>query len=299
MTQGHQTIYNQKRDKGFTLVELVVAMALTAILASAVTALMFPVVSIFMDMQKMSRAQLVADTVTDTLRKECAAAYVNSVGDVRVVNLPDPLDATIGDDDLITSLSQNNEEMLADIQKNEGGNALVFRINMGYAKAIYWNTGISVKNYESLLEEGFQPSPVTSKAVYRLFPNGTTNMEQDKMPLETKPGYLHCAYYATTSEKALSNGKEVDLFRYKEPYDYTNPFSTGVYNGFTIKVTYSPLTYETVVNPANSVADRRPVYVVANIEIHEKNHGDESADTLVYRRRAVICFAEDNKKVTE
>ncbi len=299
MIQRHRKNHNRMKDKGFTLVELVVSMALTAILATAVAALMFPVVSIFMDMQKLSRAQLVADTVTDTLRKECAAAYVTGAGDVRVVNIPDPLDATVGDNDLITSLSRANEVMLADIKKNEGGNALVFRINMGYAKAIYWNTGVSANNYNSLLEEGFTPSPVTSKAVYRLFPNGATNLQPDKMPIETRPGYLHCAYYAITSEKVFSDEKEVELFRYKEPYDYTNPFSVGVYNGYTVKVTYSPLTYQTVVNPATSIADRRPAYVVANIEIHEKSNGEESADTLVYSRRAVICFAEDNEKVTE
>ena len=299
MIRRHRKNHNQIKDKGFTLVELVVSMALTAILATAVASLMFPVVSIFMDMQKMSRAQLVADTVTDTLRKECAASYVTGVGDVRVVNIPEPLDTTVGDNDLVASLSRDNEALVADIKKNQGGNALVFRINLGYAKAIYWNTGVSANNYTSLLEENFLPSPVTAKAVYRLFPNGATNLTPDTMPQETKPGYLHCAYYATTSEKVFSDEKEVELFRYKEPYDYTNPFSVGVYNGFTIKVTYSPLTYQNVVNPATSVADKRPAYVVATIEIHEKDNGEGTADTLVYSRKAVICFAEDNKKVTE
>ena len=296
MTLRHCRIHNKNRNQGFTLVELVVSMALTAILATAVAALMFPVVSIFMNMQKLSRAQLVADTVTETLRKECAAAYVTDVGDVRVVNIPEPLDATVGDTDLVTLLSRSNETLLADIKKNEGGNALVFRINLGYAKAIYWNTGISKSNYESLLDANYVPSAVTPKAVYRLFPNGTTNLQQSNMPIETRPGYLHCAYYATTSDKVPGEGEDIELFRPKEAYDYTNPFSVGVYNGFTVKVTYDPLTYD---NSTAPLADQRPVYVVANIEVHEKDHGEENEDTLVYTRRAVICFAEDNKKVTE
>ena len=93
-----------KADGGYTLVELVVSMALTAILATAVASIMFPIVSIFMDMQKLSRAQMVADTVTDALRKECASAYVTGAMDIRVFDLQNPTKATFGDEMVLAKM---------------------------------------------------------------------------------------------------------------------------------------------------------------------------------------------------
>ena len=49
-------------DAGFTLVELLVSMTLTAIFATAVIAIMPSANKIYMQIQDTSRAQIVADT---------------------------------------------------------------------------------------------------------------------------------------------------------------------------------------------------------------------------------------------
>ena len=285
-----------RANGGFTLVELIVSMALTAILATAVASLMFPVVSIFLNMQKLSRAQMVADTVTDALRKECASAYVTGVMDVRVFDLPNPTKATFGDQTMLNQMLQEKEAAVAWLDNPTGGNILVLRINEGYEKALYWNVGISTKNYKDLLTSYYKIGLVTSKAVYRLFPKGTDNLTDEKMPMETRPGYLHCAYYATTVQNVKRDEKDIAVYYPGETYDYTNPFTVAAYNGFTVSITYSEPVYETIVKDSTFVADKRPVCVTATIKVYESDYAKQSEDTLVYSREAVLCFAEDNKR---
>ena len=291
---------NRKSNNGYTLVELIVSMALTAILATAVASIMFPVVSIFMDMQKLSRAQMVADTVTDALRKECASAYVNSVADVKVLNIPDAANHTSGDNVLVDSLNT------AGIKTDAPGNALVFRINEGYAKALYWNTYISVEDYEEVRNndsaEGAKMGLVTSRAVYRLISYAKKDSYTEKtMPAETRPGYLHCGYYSTrTVPVPVANEKKVDNFQLDKAYDYTNPFTVNAYNGFTVRIEFSKPAYQAVVAGSLLPEDLRPAYVVAMIYVYQGSFEEQTGtDKLVYSREAVLCFAEDNKRVTE
>ncbi|MCR5129652.1 MAG: type II secretion system GspH family protein [Lachnospiraceae bacterium] len=292
--------YNRKKSGGFTLVELVVSMALTAILATAVASIMFPVVSIFMDMQKLSRAQMVADMVTDALRKECAAAYVTGVADVKVLNVSAASDHTTGDNMIMDQLTDTG------IRSVSPGNTLVFRINEGYAKALYWNTWISASDVEDVRNndaaEGAKMGTVTSRAAYRLMPyEKKATYTAATMPLETRPGYLHSAYY-TTKAVAVSqeNEKQVSDFRIDKVYDYTNPFPANAYNGFTVKVEYAAPIYQTVVTGSAMPADQRPVCVVATISVYDGDFAEQNdPDRLVYSREAVVCFAEDNRKATE
>ncbi|MBR1470066.1 MAG: type II secretion system protein [Lachnospiraceae bacterium] len=279
-----------KKNNGYTLVELVVSMALTAILATAVASMMFPVMNIFMNMQKLSRAQMVADIVTDALRKECAAAYVTGVADVRLLDLPAPIDPAKGDDSL--------QDLLAvpAVQSGESGTVLVFRINEGYAKALYWNTGISAGDYNDVVATDTEPKmgDVTSRAVYRIFPDGVSGISESGLPQETAQGYLHCAYYETAVTTLSVGDKTVASFYPTQAYDYTNPFSAGMYNGFTISVEYSGLTFESIAEDSDSQADLRPVYVIANVKVYESGYEGQSEDTLLCSRNAVLCFAEDN-----
>ena len=298
MIRRQRNKHNRIKDGGFTLVELVVSMALTAILATAVASIMFPIVSIFMDMQKLSRSQMVADMVTDALRRECAAAYVKGVADVRVLNVPDSEDYTVGDNTLTDMLKAAN------LQSTTGGNVLALRINEGYAKAIYWNTNISGADYDEVRahdkEETQKMNVVTSKAVYRLLPYDKRGSLETNMPMEIRPGYLHCGYYKTDMTTVTTpENKNVSVFKPDFAYDYTNPFSVNAYNGFTVSVTYDAPVYQTAPNGTASQADKRPVYVVATIKVYDADYEGQNDDTLVCSRRAVICFAEDNVRVTE
>ncbi len=280
------------RDKGSTLVELVVAMALTAILATAVVTVMHPAVSIFLKVQKHSRAQMVADTVADTLRAECASSYIKGYGDARVISVDAENDYSVGDGTILSKLSGLTTPSTSD------GNVLFIRKNEGYAEVLYCNTWISQSDYADVYaaDQVRTNDNVTSKAVYRLFPNGAGSLTETQMPVDTRQGYLHSAYYETASNKIDIGGKTVTVVHPEKPYDYTNPFASSVYSGFTVDVTYSDFTYESIVAGSDSLADKRPAYVVANIKVYDSSFGEQSIDTLVYSRQAVLCFAQDNVK---
>ena len=280
------------RDKGSTLVELVVSMALTAILATAVVTVMHPAVSIFLKVQKHSRAQMVADTVADTLRAECASSYIQGYGDARVVNVAAENSYSKGDDTIFSELSGLTGVSAAD------GNVLFIRKNEGYSEVIYCNAWISQDDYDDVFKSDKERKDgnVTSKAVYRLFPNGAGTLTEDKMPIDTRQGYLHSACYETVSSKLDIDGKIVNVAHPLKAYDYTNPFASSVYSNFTVDVTYSDFTYESIVAGSESLADKRPAYVVANIKVYDGSYGDQSINTLIYSRQAVLCFAQDNAK---
>ncbi len=280
------------RDKGSTLVELVVAMALTAILATAVVTVMHPAVSIFLNVQKHSRAQMVADTIADTLRAECAASYIKGYGDARVASVEAEDDYLKGDNKIFDELSS-----LTDVSADRG-NVLYIRKNEGYAEALYCNAWISQADYSDVykVDQECKTGNVTSKAVYRLFTDGASGLKEEKMPIDTRQGYLHSAYYETSSLKLDVDGKNVTLARPAKAYDYTNPFTSSVYNGFTVNVSYEDFTYESVVPGSESKADMRPSYVVANIRVYDGTYGEQSINTLVYSRKVVLCFAQDNVK---
>lgn len=284
--------FRRKKNKGSTLVELVVSMALTAILATAVVTVMHPAVSIFLKVQKHSRAQMVADTVADTLRAECAASYIHGYGDARVVNVEAAGNYEVGDDTIFATLNGLTSESDAE------GNVLFIRKNEGYAEAIYCNAWISKADYEEVYaaDEERSDGNVTSKAVYRLFPNGVGDLNEAKMPIDTRPGYLHSGLYETSSSGLDIDGKNVNVAYPSKAYDYTDPFSWSVYSGFTINVTYSDFKYESIVPGSSSLADKRPAYVVANIKVYDGSYEDQTINTLIYTRQAVLCFAQDNVK---
>ena len=279
-------------NRAFTLVELVVCMALTAILATAVVSVMFPATNIFMRMQKLSRAQMVADLVADSLREECADSYIAGYGDARVVSLSQSADYKKGDDDLLTTLSALTGTSQTD------GNCLIIRKSERIAEAIYWNIYISGDDFKDVTgsESVLGTNTVTPLAVYRLFPDGLT-ISANNIPKETKQGYVHYGYYNTATNDVTINGNTVKVMYPKSAYDYTNPFSVSAYNGFTVSVTYSDFTYETIEGGNDSnIADKRPAYVIATIKVYESDYAGQGEDTLVYKREAVLCFAGDNIK---
>ena len=65
MKRVHEVKSNTRKNAGFTLVELLVSMTLTAIFATAIVAIMPAATRIYMQIEDMSRAQVVADMVVD------------------------------------------------------------------------------------------------------------------------------------------------------------------------------------------------------------------------------------------
>ena len=75
--------------RALTLVELVVAMALTMLFASACIALMYPISRIYTHINEQARVQVIADNVVDALRAECARTYMSSPDDVWISAAPE------------------------------------------------------------------------------------------------------------------------------------------------------------------------------------------------------------------
>ena len=129
----------RKTRKAITLVELIVAMALTAMFATACIALILPITKIYTETNKISRSQLVADAVVDALRAECSKTIVTDTGDVWLYNPAD-----------------YDGKVLTDAQVDpsyEKGTVLVLRRNSTYCETISANYVISDELVQKVREK--------------------------------------------------------------------------------------------------------------------------------------------------
>lgn len=200
---------SRKNSKiAMTLVELVVAMALTSLFAIACIMLVLPVERIYTRTTDVSRAQLLADTIVDSLRAECADAYIEGEGDIWICN-----SGNITYDATPTELDE--------------GNVLVIRKNQGYCETIYANDVVPVSVYNSFINNPeLQNGTVTSRAIFKIF-------AEDNTP-EAEAGYVHFGYFESTG------GKNTLVYP-TEYYDFTNPFSCGTYREYTVALTFSDI----------------------------------------------------------
>lgn len=283
---------NNASDKGYTLVELIVSMTLTALLATAVVAVMSPAGRVFKHVQTLSRAQVVADMVVDSLREECANTYIEDYTSVRIVNETPTAD---GDASMLT-------HMVNIVSESETqGNVLIIRKSGGYCEAIYSDIGISYTNYSDVKARDYSyknSDGISSRAVYRLF-------DATGAPLpETEQGFLHFAYYQcgrTNVELDYQGGKKKVAWIYPAiRYDYTNPFSGASYSGYTVSVSFKDITYTTAPGETRSVTDRlyteRPESVTAIIKVYGCSYADQASESPIYTREVLLVFAEDTTK---
>ena len=78
---------NSRSKKGITLVELIVAMTLTSIFAVLCVMLINPIERTYKSTLKLARAQLLADTLIDSIRKECDDVRHDEKTDVWITDL--------------------------------------------------------------------------------------------------------------------------------------------------------------------------------------------------------------------
>ena len=200
-----------------TLVELIVAMALTAMFATACVLLILPVESIYTRSTDVSRAQLIADAVVDSLRTECANTYIKDRGDVIIGEFTD-------------------DNLLA-VSPAASGSVLVISKNSEYCETIFSNKSINKSLYDSHFKDSdiLIENKITSLAIHRLF-------EKENSP-DINSGYVHFGYYKSAYDSA--NRIQPD-----EYYDFTNPFPYATYREYTVDLTFSDIAIKSNTYPA-------------------------------------------------
>ena len=287
-------------NKGFTLVELIVAMTLTAIFATAVVAIMPSASRVFMQIENLGRAEMVADMVVDSLREECADTYIEDYASARIISLNDSGAAPEDASDLI------GDQWGSQLATSEGtiaqGNVLLIRKTGGYSEAIYSALPITVANRTSVYnkDQSHAVGVESSRAVYRLFDNSNGFRE-------TYQGYVHFGYFKNAfndaevdahPEDASNTDKvKVPCFYPYEQYDYTTPFPADAYNGYIVYLEFSNMTYTSVMPGVNGAIYKRPSGVDVTVYVYKAgSYAGKGADNLLYTRNARLVFAEDTTK---
>lgn len=290
---------HKRGNAGFTLVELLVSMTLTAIFATAVIAIMPSATKIYMQIQDTSRAQIVADMIVDALREECADSYIEDYASVKIIQAGDSAD---GDKDFLKIFET------APLQCDTSGNVLVVRKSSGYCEAIYTCMNISQSNYQSVydidrMNGTFRnENGISSRAVYRFFRSQNGGITPSD---ETLQGYVHYGFYQcgktpktfSDSDSPAYGPVTVSCIFPASRYDYTNPFTNDSYNGYTVKLLFSDLSY-TVASDETEVSGytQRPASVKVTVEVYKSSYSEQSPHTLVYTRTALLLFAEDTTR---
>ena len=218
---------NSYSKKGMSLVELIVALSLMSVFAVLCVMLVNPIERTYRSTLKLARAQLLADTLVDSIRKEVDDVKHDDTTDVWIANLS-------GSDDrqLINDTPLEN--------KKSSGNALVFRRNNNYTEAIYAAVGISKDNQDAVAANTLTPDK-TAHSIDTLINSGKENLD---------PGIVHFGYYQAKED---DNG----VFPI-QPYDYTNPVMAKTYGDFTVTLNFSDLTLK---------SSKYPAYVMCKVTV--------------------------------
>lgn len=252
--------------RAMTLVELVVAMALTMLFASACVMLIYPVSKIYTHINETSRAQLIADNVVSSLRAECERTYISAHDDVWI----SPSIATA------YTISNSPADPAA------AGPVLVIRRNYDHCETIaagYSLMDDSFNAYNAVYTAentslGDSGAPQTgegggtaSRAIYRMFdPAG------DPEHRDANAGYVHYGYY----EFDPNASGRVNPTVY---YDFTNPLPFAVYGNYTVELNFHGLQY--TVDSLGNV----PAFVLCDVSVIHNSQ-------VVYTREGVVlCFA--------
>ena len=245
-----------RNKSGVTLVELIAAMALTALFAVACVMLILPVSRIYTSSLEKNRVQIVADSVVDSLRSECSKAIITDTGDVWIADMDDY-------SGLVMESAQPS---------SSGGKVLVFRRNNNYCETIASNYVIGDTVINAIFTEdqaeaeykvtGGGTSGITSRSVY--------NMEE----ADKEAGLVHFGYYRSKTYELLFQGNTYSYIYPGDYYDFTNPFIRTTYLGCTVDLNFRDLEFD---------KNDLPAYVICDVTVN-----DDSGNT--YSRSVALCF---------
>ena len=264
-----------RSKRGITLTELIVAMTLTSIFAVVCIALINPISNLYQKTVKLSRAQLLADSIVDGIRKECDGIKFDDKNSVWIADSTKRNEEDTNEKEL---LALNPQTLRASDSK--GGDILIIQKNNNYAEAIYACVGISNKNKSEVTK--LDADGQHGHAVDALFKAGGDNLQKGK---------VHFGYY-----KAKENDDGIYPF---QAYDYTNPVLASTYGKYTVKLAFSNLTYKEYKNDEGEVTRKYPSYVECQIKVYDGDCSD--SDVLfkgpIYTRSTIISFSANGSGV--
>ncbi|MBR2598396.1 MAG: prepilin-type N-terminal cleavage/methylation domain-containing protein [Clostridiales bacterium] len=246
----------RKSKRAITLVELIAALALMAIFLLACTSLIYPVLTVYNHMNEMNRSHILADTVVDSLRTECARTYISSKNDVWLSN---------GSGDAVMESFPGSSTLPSEV--------LVIRKNSEYCETLSTNYEItgplcnSIYDAEDTDDVDPLTGNLTSRAVYKMF----DTIPAEETAVASNKGHLHFGFFKVGSD-STSGAYPSEL------YDFTDPFMDPTYGDFTVELQFHDIKY----GPAPS---ELPVYVLVDVKIYD------GLENVYTRSNVVLSFA--------
>ncbi|MBR5180633.1 MAG: BspA family leucine-rich repeat surface protein [Clostridiales bacterium] len=247
--------------KGVTLVELVVSMTLVALFSVVCVSLINPIERIYQHTVKLSHAQLIADTVVDSIRKECNDVDNSDEGSVWIAKGS----ANGTDSDLY-----NGPVSSVYVDPDKSGSVLVMRKNGNYCEAIFSCFKITEANLLAVENTGMTGTSYSHAAKSLSDENNKANLNS---------GYVHFGYY-----QAIDNSKGVTPDKNKI-YDYTNPITASTYEGYTVSLSFENLQYK---EDENHV--KHPTFVECVVNVYDGDY-TKPESKRIYTRKTVISFS--------
>ena len=247
--------------KGVTLVELVVSMTLVALFSVVCVSLINPIERIYQHTVKLSHAQLIADTVVDSIRKECTDVDNSDEGSVWIAKGS----ANGTDSDLY-----NGPVSSVYVDPDKSGSVLVMRKNGNYCEAIFSCFKITEENITAVEKTGMTGTS---------FSHAAKSLSDENNKANLNSGYVHFGYY-----QAIDNSKGVTPDKNKI-YDYTNPITASTYEGYTVSLSFEKLQYK---EDENHV--KHPTFVECVVNVYEGDY-TKPESKRIYTRSTVISFS--------
>ena len=163
--------------KGITLVELIVSMTLLMLFSVVCISLINPIERIYQHTVKLSHAQLIADTVVDSIRKECDDVDNSDESSVWIAKGAKGGDVSSLFDGPVSGVYVNPEN---------SGSVLVMRKNGNYCEAIFSCFEITTANLDAVSDTGMTGTS---------YGHAATSLLEESNKQNRNSGYVHFGYY--------------------------------------------------------------------------------------------------------
>lgn len=263
----------RRSKRGVTLVELIVALTLTMLFAVICIGLINPIERIYQRTEKTARAQLLADTIVDSIRKECDGIKNDDLGSVWIAN--GSFDADTASDQLLFDKDCGYKTA------SGTGSVLVIKKNNSYCEMIFADLPVTSQNRTDANDNELMGTN-SGHAVDELFKGSAEEVSRN-----TGRGVVHFGYYGAGDS---GNG----IYPLKS-YDYTNPVLASTYGDFYVKLSFSELVNRT--ENYDGEDHVFPSFVECEVKIYEGTYSASATDTnLVYKRKAAVSFSANGSR---